>query len=81
MQIQGTTLLEKVLSRLGNEKGKLRAIAAGAGVPYSTLMKLSARSVTDPRFSTVQALHDYFEANQPARSALGPQIGDDDNAK
>ncbi|QNB10104.1 hypothetical protein G5S35_03960 [Paraburkholderia tropica] len=68
MEIQGTTLLEQVLVRLGSEKGNLRAIAVGAGVPYSTLMKLSARSVTDPRFSTVQALHNYFESHPTVRS-------------
>ncbi|AUT53437.1 hypothetical protein C2L66_08905 [Paraburkholderia caribensis] len=51
-----------MLARLDREKGNLREIAKRAGVPYSTLAKLSARSVTDPRFSTVQALHHFFAA-------------------
>ena len=63
MAVKNTTLLGQVLARLNRERGNLRGVASGAGVPYSTLTKLSAGSVTDPRFSTVQALFDYFEAH------------------
>lgn len=61
MHGETATLLERVQARLGREKGNLRSIALEAGVPYSTLAKLSSGCVTDPRFSTVQRLHDYFE--------------------
>lgn len=63
MHNQSATLLGQVLARLVRERGRLRSISAGAGVPYSTLAKLSAGTVTDPRFSTVQALYDYFESH------------------
>ncbi|MEX3951992.1 hypothetical protein AB4Y40_30085 [Paraburkholderia sp. EG287B] len=66
MENHSDTLLDRVLARLGREKGNLRVIASKAGVPYSTLTKISAGSVTDPRFSTVQALHDYFERHPDA---------------
>lgn len=64
MDGQFTTLLDQVLFLLSREKGNLRAVAAASGVPYSTLAKLSAGSVSDPRFSTVHALHDYFERHR-----------------
>lgn len=69
MDGQFTTLLDQVLFLLSREKGNLRAVAAASGVPYSTLTKLSSGSVTDPRFSTVNALHDYFERLRSPRES------------
>lgn len=60
MDNQHLTFLGSALARLDKEKGNLRSIAELTGVPYSTLTKITARSVTDPRVSTVQALHDYL---------------------
>lgn len=45
-----------------------RRVAAGAGVPFSTVAKIAQRVVTDPSVHTVQKLADYFarEGVQPA---------------
>ncbi|RQR37838.1 helix-turn-helix transcriptional regulator [Burkholderia sp. Bp9142] len=61
------SMLDATLERLGREKGNLREIAKATGVPYSTLAKISSGAVTDPRVSTVQALHDYFDG-RPKRA-------------
>lgn len=37
-----------------------RKVAAGAGVPFSTVAKISQRVVADPSVHTVQKLADYF---------------------
>ena len=37
-----------------------RAVAAGSGVPFSTVAKIAQGSVTDPSVHTVQKLADYF---------------------
>lgn len=37
-----------------------RAVAAGSGVPFSTLAKIAQGSVTDPSVHTVQKLADFF---------------------
>ncbi|WGS50836.1 hypothetical protein LFL96_04840 [Paraburkholderia sp. D15] len=60
--------LSAVRRRLLCEKGNLRKVAAQSGVPYPTLIKITSGVVSDPRVSTVQALHDYF-ARRPERSA------------
>lgn len=62
MDGQNETMLEAVMGRLDREKGNLRVIAEMTGIPYSTLTKITRRSVTDPRVSTVQTLFDYFTA-------------------
>ncbi|MFM0595347.1 hypothetical protein [Paraburkholderia dilworthii] len=73
MNRQHPTFLDATLACLDKEKGNLRAIAQLTGVPYSTLAKISARTVTDPRVSTVQALHDYFagRSEQPPSADRG----------
>ncbi|ASL45108.1 hypothetical protein bAD24_I16665 [Burkholderia sp. AD24] len=57
-----------VRRRLLREKGNLRNVAAQSGVPYPTLTKITSGAVSDPRVSTVQALHDYF-ACRPEQAA------------
>jgi predicted transcriptional regulator len=52
-----------VRRRLANERGNLRVVAKGAGIPYPTLSKISSGAVTDPRISTVEALFAYFAAH------------------
>lgn len=39
-----------------------RAVAAGSGVPFSTVAKIAQGNVTDPSVHTVQKLADYFAA-------------------
>lgn len=60
------TMLSKVLRQLDCAKGMWPEIARASGVPYQTLTKIACRIVVDPRISTVQTLHDYFEANPEA---------------
>ncbi|WP_081935928.1 helix-turn-helix domain-containing protein [Burkholderia sp. 9120] len=60
--------LSAVRRRLLREKGNLRNVAAQSGVPYPTLTKITSGVVSDPRVSTVQALHDYF-ARRPEQAA------------
>ncbi len=43
-----------------------RTVAAGSGVPYSTLTKIAQGSVKDPSVHTVQRLADYFAKHSPA---------------
>ena len=68
MDNQYATFLASTLARLDKEKGNLRTVAQRSGVPYPTLTKITSRAVSDPRVSTVQALHDYFAClpEQPA---------------
>jgi hypothetical protein len=46
------------------------AIAEKTGIPCSTLRKIAYRETKDPRGSTLDPLHDYFEraAGKPRRS-------------
>ena len=60
MNNQYASFLALTLARLNKEKGNLRTVASQSGVPYPTLTKLTSGVVSDPRVSTVQALHDYF---------------------
>jgi predicted transcriptional regulator len=54
--------LRTALARLEKDRGRLRQVAIEAGVPYSTLSKLSAGSVTNPRVETVQAVNNYYDS-------------------
>lgn len=41
-----------------------RDVAVGSGVPYSTLIKIAQRQVTDPAVSTIQKIADFFRARE-----------------
>ena len=43
-----------------------RAVAAGSGVPYSTVTKIAQGSVKEPGVHTVQRLADFFAQQSPA---------------
>jgi len=43
-----------------------RAVAAGSGVPYSTVTKIAQGSVKEPSVHTVQRLADFFAKQLPA---------------
>lgn len=51
-----------VRSQLQKHKREWPAISRASGVPYHTLVKVASGKVSDPRVSTVQALHDYFRS-------------------
>ncbi|VVE28507.1 hypothetical protein PPN31114_03528 [Pandoraea pneumonica] len=52
--------IEAVRTKLQERKRQWPEIARESGVPYHTVVKVASGVVTDPRVSTVQALHDYF---------------------
>lgn len=54
-----------------------REIAAGSGVPFSTVTKVAQRSVKEPSVHTVQRLADWFRA-QPNSGAVMSQSSEDD---
>lgn len=71
------TFLSSVLARLSTVRfPDLPAVAAGSGVPESTVRKLRYGEVKNPRVHTVQALHDYFERSATAASD-GPRNDSD----
>lgn len=57
-----TNLYDYVMACLDARAIPQRAVAAGSGVPFSTVAKVAQRSVTDPSVHTVQKLADYFAA-------------------
>jgi hypothetical protein len=61
------SMLGTVLRRLNQVKGDWPRVAEESGVPYQTITKIGGRFVSDPRYSTVQALFDYFEAHPEQR--------------
>ncbi|NIF80155.1 hypothetical protein F3J20_22635 [Paraburkholderia sp. Cy-641] len=66
-------MLAAVVRRLRESKGKWREISRESGVPYATLTHLAQGHSADPRISTLQPLHDYFEA-QPAAVEPGSSV-------
>lgn len=52
--------VDAVRANLQRHKREWPVIARDSGVPYHTVVKVASGRVTDPRVSTVQALHDYF---------------------
>jgi len=71
------TFLSSVLARLSAVRfPDLPAVAAGSGVPESTVRKLRYGEVKNPRVHTVQALHDYFERTEdPALARADAAVG------
>ncbi|VVD76604.1 hypothetical protein PEP31012_00875 [Pandoraea eparura] len=64
--------IDAVRANLQKHKREWPAIARDSGVPYHTVVKVASGRVTDPRVSTVQALHDYFAR----RTSEHPMPGD-----
>jgi transcriptional regulator with XRE-family HTH domain len=63
-----TPLYEFVIAHLRAKAIPQRTVAAGSGVPYSTVTKIAQGSVKDPGVHTVQRLADFF-----AKQAQRPQ--------
>lgn len=68
VMITSPPLYDFVMANLRAKAITQRAIAAGSGVPYSTVTKIAQGSVKEPSVHTVQRLADYF-AKQQAQSA------------
>ena len=56
-------LFEYVLDQLDKARGRWPDVAAGAGIPYNTTVKIAQRRVPNPGVLTIQRLADYFRAH------------------
>ncbi|NYH13446.1 putative transcriptional regulator [Paraburkholderia bryophila] len=61
-------MLDTVLRKLGETRGRWPEVSDGSGVPYQTLTKIACGVHSDPRVSTVQTLFDYF-ASRPEQAS------------
>ena len=54
-----------------------KQVAAGSGVPFSTVCKVAQRSVTEPSVHTIQAMADFFrrELARQEQPAMEPHPG------
>lgn len=57
-------MLEYVITRLQESKGRWPSIADEAGISLRTLEKIARREVQDPRIGSVQILFDHFRASE-----------------
>jgi hypothetical protein len=57
-------LLEEVVRELERREGQLRSIAAEAGMPYDTVLRIK-RGDNDPGYSKVAALHRFLFPLRP----------------
>lgn len=62
-------MLEYVLIRLAQTRGKWPAVAAATGISLRTLRKIGSRETQSPRICNVQALYDYFRAREEQQDA------------
>jgi hypothetical protein len=58
------SIYEQVLGRLEADQSSWKQVAAGSGVPYSTIYKIGKRIVKDPGVSHIEKLARYFEAHR-----------------
>ncbi len=66
--MQVDSLLAQLLAKLPppTERDRLEEVAAAAGVPYHTLLKIVKGETADPRVSTVDSLLKYFREREAA---------------
>ena len=53
-------LLDYVLRKLDENKGRHVEISKATGIPYGTLAKIAQRTTANPGVNHIQALADYF---------------------
>jgi hypothetical protein len=61
-----TPMLEYVIARLRESRGRWPNIAAEAGISLRTLEKIARQEVKDPRVGSVQTLYDYLRQGDRA---------------
>lgn len=61
-------MLDYVIRRLNETKGKHKVIANESGVPYKTLNKIVQRVTKNPGIDHIQCLHDYFRREEYKRA-------------
>jgi predicted transcriptional regulator len=54
------SIYDYVMRRLEADKSNWKAVAAGSGVPYSTLYKIGERIVKDPGVSHIEKLAKWY---------------------
>lgn len=54
-------IFDYVMAQLRAKRVPQREVAAGSGVPFSTVTKIAQGQIKSPRVHQVQALHDYFK--------------------
>lgn len=61
-------LYEYVMAQLDAKRVHQRVVAAGSGVPFSTVTKIAQRRTKNPGFATIQRLADYFTKVSPGET-------------
>lgn len=65
-------MFEFVMAQLRSKRVPQRQVAAGSGVPFSTVTKIAQGQIKSPRIHQVQALHDYFRKTDAGVPASEP---------
>jgi hypothetical protein len=63
------SIYELVLGRLEADTSNWKQVAAGSGVPYSTIYKIGKRIVKDPGVSHIEKLARYFRSTRRTKAA------------
>ena len=71
--ITSPPIYEFVMAKLRAKTIPQRTVAAGSGVPYSTLTKIAQGSIKDPSVHHVQRLADYFATQAPVPQQSQPE--------
>lgn len=71
--ITSPPIYEFVMAKLRAKTIPQRTVAAGSGVPYSTLTKIAQGSIKDPSVHHVQRLADYFAKQAPVSQQSQPE--------
>lgn len=58
-----TKIYDVVMANLRAKRITQRRVAAGSGVPFSTVTKIAQGQIVAPNVHHVQALYDYFTQN------------------
>lgn len=61
-----TKLYDAVMANLRSKRIPQRLIAAGSGVPFSTLTKIAQGQIKAPSVHHIQAIYDFFNKQEAA---------------
>jgi len=65
------SILNEVIDGLAANKGRWPEVAAGSGVPVSTVRKVAQRRTKNPRIETIDRLRRYFLSSSPPPASTG----------
>jgi hypothetical protein len=63
------SIYDYVIGRLEAQQSNWKLVAAGSGVPYSTVYKIGKRIVKDPGVSHIEKLAKYFRETRRTKAA------------